>query len=298
MASLDAELKVLIAKREAYYAIMQEVFDHAKKIKQADPAILSQFSKKVKLPALELPSFNGESFSDWVIFYESFKSMIHERSDLSKAQKVQYLISKLSGRALSSCAGIPPTPENYDILFKQLVEKYNDKRSLSNAYLDTLFNFKPLRLESGNSLGMFTDKFCATVLALKALKIENLDDYVFVHLACSKLGPETVKSFEMSLKKDELPTFDKLMSFLQEQTKILNRVQPAHSSSSNSGFKPKSSSHSHSHTFVVNNNTSCVLCHNDHPVFKCSKFLKLSPQDRFSTIKQHPFVCKLPQWVS
>uniref|UniRef100_A0A8D8TJ91 Integrase catalytic domain-containing protein n=1 Tax=Cacopsylla melanoneura TaxID=428564 RepID=A0A8D8TJ91_9HEMI len=360
MATPENELKVLIAKRDAYFSIMNEAFDHAKKITKIDSAILSQFSKKikcldsiqssyldvidkinmlqiqinpehkpnfqmidsfvtlhsyikakyeevsdivekasgqasssnnassevkVKLPALELPSFNGESFSDWVIFYESFKSMIHDRGDLSNAQKVQYLISKLSGRALSSCAGIPPTPENYEILFKHLVDKYNDKRSLSNSYLDTLFNFKPLRLESGNSLGMFTDKFCATVLALKALKIENLDDYVFVHLACSKLGPETVKTFEMSLKKDELPTFDKLMSFLQEQTKILNRVQPAYnSSSSTSGAKPK---HSHSHIFVVNNNTSCVLCHNDHPVFKCSKFLKLSPQDRFSTIKQH-----------
>ncbi|KAI5752311.1 hypothetical protein M8J77_015778 [Diaphorina citri] len=251
---------------------------------------------KVKLPALELPSFNGESFSDWVIFYESFKSMIHSRTDISNAQKIQYLVSRLSGRALSSCAGIPATADNYEILFNHLVEKYNDKRSLSSSYLDTLINFKPLKLESGNSLGMFTDKFCATVLALKALNIQNLEDYVFVHLACNKLCPETVKTFEMSIAKDELPTFDKLMCFLKEQTKILNRVhQPTSSSSSSGGgssgyklgsappVKPKVS-----HAFVVNNNNApCVMCHNDHPIFKCTKFLKLSPQDRFSTIKQH-----------
>lgn len=250
---------------------------------------------RVKLPALELPSFNGESFAEWVIFYESFKSMIHDRNDLSNAQKVQYLLSRLSGRALSSCAGIPPTPDNYQILFENLVKKYNDKRCLSSSYLDSLVNFKPLKVESGNSLSMFTDKFCATVLALKALGIENLDDYIFVHLACSKLCPETVKTFEMSLKKDELPTFEKLLSFLQEHSKILNRVQPSSSSSggvgtsgySKPGAPPLKSKAPH--TFVVNNTSgvSCVMCQNDHPIFKCSKFLKLSPHDRFSKIKQY-----------
>ncbi|XP_050665163.1 uncharacterized protein LOC126965568 [Leptidea sinapis] len=44
-----------------------------------------------KLPRLELMSFNGE-LENWPIFYETFKSSIHENIELNDSEKIQYLM--------------------------------------------------------------------------------------------------------------------------------------------------------------------------------------------------------------
>ncbi|KAL1454491.1 hypothetical protein WDU94_010734 [Cyamophila willieti] len=122
----------------------------------------------IKLQALEIPVFTG-SLGEWGLFYEIFKTNVHDRGDLPKIHKLQYLLSKLSGRAASVCAGIPPSEENYDVNWNNLVEKYDDKRSLASHYLDVIFSYKPLKSEGSAQLGALVDKFGATVSALKAL---------------------------------------------------------------------------------------------------------------------------------
>lgn len=96
---------------------------------------------KRKLPALELVSFDG-SPNKWVVFYENFTTLIHNNTNLADAEKVQYLIGKLSGKALSVCAGIPPIASNYEILWNTLKDKYQDKRTLATMYLEQILNFK------------------------------------------------------------------------------------------------------------------------------------------------------------
>uniref|UniRef100_A0A8D8XZZ7 Uncharacterized protein n=1 Tax=Cacopsylla melanoneura TaxID=428564 RepID=A0A8D8XZZ7_9HEMI len=52
-----------------------------------------------KLPNIELTTFDG-CLKNWPIFHETFKAIIHTNSRLTDEQRVQYLISKLSGSAL------------------------------------------------------------------------------------------------------------------------------------------------------------------------------------------------------
>ncbi|GBP95512.1 hypothetical protein EVAR_70623_1 [Eumeta japonica] len=54
--------------------------------------------KTQKLPPLELKSFDGEP-ENWPIFYETFRSIIHENNDLNDGERVQYLVAKLTGKA-------------------------------------------------------------------------------------------------------------------------------------------------------------------------------------------------------
>ncbi|KAL1448534.1 hypothetical protein WDU94_007609 [Cyamophila willieti] len=90
------------------------------------------------------------------------------------SQKLQYLLTKLSGNALSVFNGIPPTAENYKIIYDTLVEKYDDKRSLATHYFDQILQFKSGKQESVEHLNWFVDKLGSNVSALKALGLPDL----------------------------------------------------------------------------------------------------------------------------
>lgn len=264
---------------------------------------------QIKLQPLDLPSFSG-NLADWPLFIEMFKNNVHNRTDLPKSVKMQYLMSKLTDRALSVTAGVPPTEDNYDIIYKALTDKYDDKRGLASHYMDTLFSYKPLRGESGFHLGNFVDKYGATVAALNALDMD-VGEFMLFYLANSKLDEETRRAFETSLQ-EEMPTFKKLLEFLTNRTKMLSRVNPGSWGNQIKGDhvninKPYKKQAAHS--FLVNKvnvssgssssssknnnfkdcstNIYCTLCHKDHFITKCEKFLALLPRDRFIIVKQH-----------
>ncbi|XP_060810506.1 uncharacterized protein LOC132904364 [Amyelois transitella] len=138
-----------------------------------------------KLPPLNLISFDGTP-TKWSLFYENFKSLIHENPRLTDAEKVQYLVGKLTGKALTVCSGIPPTSDNYLIIWNALLEKYQDIRVQASFYIDQMINFK-----TGQSLDTFLEQFCSAESALRRLKIDNLSDYIFTHIALNKLDKET-----------------------------------------------------------------------------------------------------------
>uniref|UniRef100_A0A8D8TBX7 Peptidase aspartic putative domain-containing protein n=1 Tax=Cacopsylla melanoneura TaxID=428564 RepID=A0A8D8TBX7_9HEMI len=248
----------------------------------------------VKLQRLELPSFNGD-IADWPLFYNLFKVNIHDRPEILKVHKLQHLLTKLTGRAQLMCSGILPTEENYDVIWDALINRYEDKRNLATHYLDTLFNFKAQKMESSQHLTLFVDKVGAAIAALKALKIPDLADFILFYIGNLKIDDSTRRLFENSLDSQEIPTFEKLLTFAQNQTKILFRISP-NCSTLSKFVKPESkfigssynkpSTSRVSHSFFVKNNT-CSLCEEDHPLFRCPKFIKLNPQDRYAIVKQH-----------
>ncbi|KAI5693191.1 hypothetical protein M8J75_010656 [Diaphorina citri] len=118
-----------------------------------------------------------------------------------------------------------PEPAPYDVIEilgsnQTLVDKYNDKRVLASNYLDLILNYKASKTESVASLNNFVEKFGTAVSALKALDINDLSDIILVHLASGKLSPDTVRLFERSLQKDEMPTFKKMLEFVKENVRI------------------------------------------------------------------------------
>lgn len=241
-----------------------------------------------RLPQIELPSFSGK-IKDWPIFYECFKSLIHDNRSLNNVDKIHYLIGKLSDRALSVCAGIPPIGENYEIIWQALVDQFQDQRSLANNYFQQMLEFKPAPSASANSLNDFLEKFDAALNALKKLEFTDLSDYIFSHLALNKLDSETKNLFENTRRKSSIPTYKEIIDFVKEQAKICTRSQSSNKSSSNSSHKIKTT-----HSFVVQNNKisdKCSICNgNSHSIMHCSKFLEHSSSERYKIIKQKIYV--------
>ena len=71
--------------------------------------------KLIKLPKLDIPTFNG-NILHWLTFWEQFCITIHDRSDLSPAQKLVYLRQSLKdGSAKNVIEGLSHSGEQYDV---------------------------------------------------------------------------------------------------------------------------------------------------------------------------------------
>lgn len=257
---------------------------------------------KCKLPPIELPSFDGNP-EHWPLFYESFKTNIHTNNTLSNAQRVQYLVGKLSGKALSVFAGIIPNESNYPIIWDSLITKYQDKRMLGTLYLNNIFESQP-PANSPAHLNNFIEKIHSSLSALRQLDISDLADFIVTHIALKKLDLQLVQSFELSLKDKDIPNSSDLICFVRHHIKILERtstVNNLESTAVNLKSKvrslPRQSVTKVSHTFALTNNhnrqmsapaSTCGYCNmsNHSQLFNCLAFKKLLVKDRFNFVKQ------------
>lgn len=242
-----------------------------------------------KLPRIDLVSFDGD-IRNWSLFYNQFKRVVHDNTQLSDSERIHFLVSKLTGSAASLCAGIPPTPENYKILWNSLVDKYDDPRFLAASYLNQLLEFKPISAKSTTGLESFINTFDTAVRALKQVDLGNLTDFILLHLALQRLDSETVKLFEMSNRKKAMPCYDDLVEFVKEQDKIvrsspiISKPQQDGQTKNISNSKPKSTK-----AFVAQKADNCIMCKSDKhdKLYFCSDFTKMTPQERFNFVKSN-----------
>ena len=86
-------------------AQMQQVMIGQQQMKQQQQSQMEQSSHRhssignsVKLPKLKIPSFSGEKLK-WAEFGDSFEAAVHLNTSLYEVEKVNYIMSKLSGEA-------------------------------------------------------------------------------------------------------------------------------------------------------------------------------------------------------
>ncbi|KAI5714707.1 hypothetical protein M8J77_004136 [Diaphorina citri] len=256
---------------------------------------------KVKLPPLDIPYFSGDIL-EWNVFYESFKASIHDNPEVGKEHKVQYLVSRLKGKALAVCSGIPPLASNYDILWSNLKERYEDKRTLASEYLKNIYAFPPIKPDNKEQLNNLIDQFIACTSALTALDVQNLGDFILCNIASSKLPPGMLRRFESSLESGEMPTIASFTLFLKEQARVLAHMEnPLSQTYSKKEVKATptvplyskvstgSGKRNVSHSFMINSNEPlCSLCKKSaHPLYRCDKFKTLSPYDRLNFVREN-----------
>ncbi|KAG5865235.1 hypothetical protein JTB14_012055 [Gonioctena quinquepunctata] len=80
----------------------------------------------LKIPHPSLPEFHGE-IRQWETFHAVYKSMVHLNPNLTNLDRVHLLVGCLKGPAQNMYAGIAIVPDNYDIIYKTLCDKYENK---------------------------------------------------------------------------------------------------------------------------------------------------------------------------
>lgn len=98
---------------------------------------------KVKLPKIEIPSFDGE-ITKFQAFWDSFETCIH-KSDLSGIEKFTYLKSKLIGKASEAISGLSLTSGNYDEAVKILKDRFGDTQAIVNTHYTQLMEIPPAK---------------------------------------------------------------------------------------------------------------------------------------------------------
>ncbi|XP_045446530.1 uncharacterized protein LOC123654679 [Melitaea cinxia] len=287
---------------EEIYCIIKSIVQQLK----GHTTPLSTEKCRLNLPPINLKTFDGE-LKNWPSFFECFNNAVHNNTNLSKSDKVFYLSGILSKSALTAISGIPPTADNYDlIIYSTLVDKYQDTRTLASTYLQQIINLKPLTTASADGLNVFLDKFAASVCAFDRLNISNKKDFIFLFLALQKLDKETIRNFELYVRSEKLPTYESLVKFIKEQVKIIERSSsntfntPSTSknsySKSSSHFAPKPVNNvKHTKSFITSesNNNCCPLCLKigHEQFYRCPKFLKLTPKERYNIVKENNSCC-------
>lgn len=131
-------------------------------------------------------------------------------------QKFHHLKNKLDGPAAGLIKSLHMTEANYQEAWRRIVNRYQNKRFIVESHLETLFNQKAIQQEDAMEIKRLIDQTAEVVRSLQVIGLPvNQWDAILVYIISSKLDKETHKQWELTLKKEELPTFNDLEEFLE-----------------------------------------------------------------------------------
>ena len=130
---------------------------------------------KPRLPRLQLPRFKGD-VKNWPAFWDSFKSAVHENTELSKVDKFNYLNSLLEGTALKCIQGLTLTDDHYDTAIGMLRERFGDPQQIICSHMEGLIKIPNCTSDRSGALRTVYDKIMVNIRGLEALGVTS-DQY-------------------------------------------------------------------------------------------------------------------------
>ncbi|KAL4083923.1 hypothetical protein QTP88_029239 [Uroleucon formosanum] len=119
----------------------------------AQNPVLACTKPATRLPEIPLPEFNGD-FRLWPTFRDRFTEQVDSR-DISKNDKMYYLIGCLKGDAADALRGIPVSADNYVLALSVLSERFYRPRLVATSLVDKLLNSPVMSQESLSDLNNF-----------------------------------------------------------------------------------------------------------------------------------------------
>ena len=247
-------------------------------------------TKGIKLPKLEVPTFDG-NILNWKSFWEQFCVSVHNRPSLSDSEKLVYLRSALKdGAAKRTIEGLSRSGEYYAEAIECLESRYDRPRLIHQTHVRMILEATPLKDGTGKEVRRLHDIVQQHLRALKAMDYEPAGPFITSVLEL-KLDASTMFEWQkFSQDATEVPHYKKLLEFLNL------RAQASESSVTEHGKKSKyevSSVKKPSKPIASFAGTAspvakCFVCDSGkHPLYVCPKF-KSFPRDRMmSTLKGH-----------
>lgn len=250
----------------------------------------------VRLPVINLPEFSG-LYKDWLPFYDSFKSLIHENSSLSDCQKFHYLKSCLKGEASRSIESLTTSNSNYATAWELLQKRYRNNRLIVQSHVQAILNTPEIGKATSDNLRKLIDDITTNVESLRVLKVPVDSCDVFINaLIQNKLDYNTRREFENKLDTT-LPTRAELIEFLEKKCTVLESMKQDSNNGKfkqtpfNTGQPRKVQPTIHKAAYSATNNSvpaklSCHYCKQRHVITKCNEFLALSVEQRRKQIEK------------
>ncbi|XP_064635778.1 uncharacterized protein LOC135492961 [Lineus longissimus] len=196
----------------------------------------------IKLPKLDLPTFNG----DITAFWDLFTCAVHANEGLSGVQKFAYLRSSLKGAALKSIEGFEVTEVNYQHAVKVLCQRFGRKRQIVSSLVKSIVTATCKDSEKATSLRELHDLLQNRVRALEAMGFDSTDENVrmlVIPLLEMKMSPELTEKWELhtaDIDDDDI-TVNSIFQFLHNQ--VLSKEARERTSGASAGNKPVDKQH-------------------------------------------------------
>ena len=174
----------------------------------------SSDTKGVKLPKLDVPTFNGDILC-WKTFWEQFCVSVHDRSSLSDSEKLVYLQHALKdGTAKRAIEGLSRSGEHYAEAIDSLKSRYDRPRLIHQTHVRTILETPNLKDGSGKEIRRLHDTVQQHLRALKALGHEPSSAFITSTLEL-KLDVTTMFEWQKhSQSSTDVPPYQELLEFL------------------------------------------------------------------------------------
>jgi hypothetical protein len=245
--------------------------------------------RALQLPIINLPKFNGH-YTEWTAFYDSFKSIIHENRNITAIEKFHYLRGCLLDDARRTIDALPVAARSYETAWTLLVDRYQNKRLITQQHMHELFNLQAVSNKSANSLRSLLDGVNTHLAALRSLTINTESwDPVLIYLVSSKIDFATKRDWETTLKSNELPTFEEFRAFLTQRCLTLESIQynPINQNSKVTHVPKTNTQNNRNFPIQQSNpNNNCPKCKQSHSLYQCEEFLNLPINNRIDEVKR------------
>ncbi|KYN05933.1 hypothetical protein ALC62_03129 [Cyphomyrmex costatus] len=247
------------------------------------------YSRRGSLPKIRLPTFNGDLHT-WRSFYDLFSSMVGHNEELNNVEKMHYLKTCLAGDAAKLVTNLKVTDNTFDIAWKNLTSRYENKRVLISAQLDRLFNLKPIKAKSSQELNSMMATVTESLGTLQTLNCHTSSwDPLLVHQLSRLLDEDTREAWEVKLgSSTAYPTLKEFEEFVTGRTRAWETLAPAVTKpATNKGRAPGAQSRSDrkirslvATTPSGKTGVECRLCKSIHPLYLCPNYLSQSLERR------------------
>ena len=277
-----AEITKLLASHTETQKSTQELLSLSKRVKGGQYA---SALKTVELPKLQLKKYGGDPVN-FIEFWDTFRSTIHENKVLSNVQKLTYLKETVKDKDLSAISGLEVSDANYAVALTILDDRFGNKQSQVDAHYVALTDL-PGATHQTQSLRKLYDGIESHMRSLTAIAQDvNQDILFFVSLIKRKLPESTMLQLELSNTKTGEWTVAELRKALGQYIRARERAEPqtikldAKSESAES-FRPPVSPSS---AFRASGETllahakgipKCWYCKGPHFSDTCKKFNRL-----------------------
>lgn len=256
---------------------------------------------KPKLPRITLPKFRG-NVTQWISFWDSFKSAVHDNKSITTIDKFHILIGQLEGVAARSIQGLAITNDNYTAAVELLHERFGKTQMIITAHMDEILKIPASSEGRLGSLRYVYDKLCVHVRGLASLGV-SADQYgsLLIPVIMDKL-PSNVRLQVARKNTSEIWDIKELLNAIKVEVDAREASERTRTSSSSGQDSRKSQinnyqhSRSHSHpsanTLMVKQfKVHCAFCNGLHYSASCDKIVDYKARKEILSKNNRCFIC-------
>lgn len=283
----DVEIKERDEFESLYYAAIANAKEKLGNTVESAAGV-STPKTNLKLPTLKLPTFN-RSYDQWLLFKDTFDTIINSNKRLSSIEKFQYLRSSLEGEAMQVIQSLETSSGNYQVAWEALIQRYENKRLIVYNHVKELFELPQIVKGNHTALRPFIDQLRTNLRVLEMLKQPVTSwDTMLIYLTTGKLDYHIRREWEQhvsSLDSEELPTFNQLVDFLTNQCQTMEMVEHGKPRQElKLGYALKKSEKGVSLASTMT--TKCWYCSEEHYINRCNGFLKLPVESKRDEVQK------------